>query len=113
MQVIDRFDPDHVGELDFVNFTALVSGSGEDDGTSFESPTTRKPKKRKNVRVSSRPTSIGSIPVRACVQLLVIITADIAGSDALPPFFNPACDRWYDRRVASRTKSWTDRALAF
>ena len=113
MQVIDRFDPDHVGELDFVNFTALVSGSGEDDGTSFESPTTRKPKKRKNVRVSSRPTSIGSIPVRACVQLLVIITADIAGSDALPPFFNPACDRWYDRRVASQTKSWTDRALAF
>ena len=63
MQVIARFDPDNIGELDFVNFTALVSGSNEDDGTSFESPTTRKPKKRKNVRMNSRPTSIGSIPV--------------------------------------------------
>merc|ERR1711871_469543 len=61
-QVINRFDPDNVGELDFVNFTALVSGSSEDDGTSFESPTTRKPRKRKNVRMDSRPTSIGSIP---------------------------------------------------
>jgi hypothetical protein len=38
MQVIDRFDPDHDGELGFFNFTALVSG--EDDGTSFESRTT-------------------------------------------------------------------------
>jgi hypothetical protein len=66
VQVIARFDPDDLGELDFVNFTALVTGSGEDDGTSFESPTVRKPKKRKNVRVNSRPTSIGSIPVRSC-----------------------------------------------
>ena len=35
------------GEIDFTNFTALVSGSREDDGTSFESPLARrKPKVR-------------------------------------------------------------------
>jgi len=60
-QVIAKFDPEDFGELDFTQFTAMVSGSGENDGTSFESPTVRKPKLKKNVRMNSRPTSIGSI----------------------------------------------------
>ena len=39
------------GEIDFTNFTALVSGSREDDGTSFESPLARrKPKVRTAAR---------------------------------------------------------------
>ena len=42
------------GEIDFTNFTALVSGSREDDGTSFESPLARRKPKVRSCRSRRR-----------------------------------------------------------